>query len=245
MERLQLISVVIPALNEESGIKKTLSSIPKKKLSDQGYDLEIIVIDGNSNDLTRDVAQTMGAKIILEKRMGYGIAYKSGLSRAKGDIIVTLDADGSYPAQLIPDYIRQLNEKKLDFITVNRFSKMDDGAMSLTHRIGNKILSFTMRLLYSIDVRDSQSGMWVMRKRFIERINLESNDFSFSEEIKIIAFKFFEALELDGTYYRRAGEVKLKAVKDGWNNLKYLFRYRSLIGSALKPVQDSFEKEGF
>ena len=243
MKSLQLISIVIPALNEEYGIKKTLDAIPKKKLTDQGYDLEIIVIDGNSNDLTRDVAQAMGAKIILEKRRVYGIAYKSGFHEAKGNIIVTLDADGSYPAEFIPDYIHQLIEKKLDFITINRFSKMEDDAMELSHRFGNKVLSFAMRLLYSVDVKDSQSGMWVMQKKFIERINLESDGFSFSEEIKIIAFKFFKALELDGRYYKRAGKVKLAAVKDGWKNLQYLFRYKSLINSAVRSVQGSIQKE--
>jgi glycosyltransferase involved in cell wall biosynthesis len=243
MEQPQLISVIIPAINEETGIKKTLSSIPKDKLSELGYNLEIILIDGNSTDLTRDIAQRMGARVFLEKRKGYGQAFKKGFSEAKGDIVVTLDADCTYPAELIPDYIQQLKEKGLDFITVNRFSKMQSGAMSLYHKVGNEILSLVMRLLYSIDVRDSQSGMWIMSKSFIQRINLKSDDFSISEEIKIIAFKFFKALELDGRYYRRAGKVKLLAFQDGWRNLKYLFTYRSLINYAVKSPSDVLQKE--
>ena len=91
MIKPQLISIVIPVLNEERGIKQTISAIPKNKLSDEGYDLEIIVIDGNSTDLTRDVSRAMGAKVVLEKRKGYGRAYKTGFHEAKGDIIVTLD----------------------------------------------------------------------------------------------------------------------------------------------------------
>jgi glycosyltransferase involved in cell wall biosynthesis len=159
------VSIIIPAFNEESGIKKTISSIPKTKIHEQGYYLEIFVIDGNSTDLTRDFALQVGAKVIVEKGKGYGRALKTGMDAASGNIIVTIDADGSYPAQLIPEYLQELDEKGLDFISVNRFSKMEKGAMSVMHRIGNKILSLAMRLLYSVDLKDSQSGMWIMKKK--------------------------------------------------------------------------------
>jgi len=243
MQQERMLTVLIPALNEESGIKQTISAIPKKRIGDEGYDLEIIVIDGNSTDFTREVAQKMGARVIIEKRKGYGRAYKTGFCEAKGDVIITLDADGTYPAQLIPEYVVQLNQKELDFITINRFSNMEDKAMLLSHRIGNRILSFAMRLLYSIKVKDSQSGMWIMSRRFIDRIKLESDDFSMSEEIKIIAFTFFKALELEGQYYKRTGKVKLASFKDGWHNLKYLFRYRTLIRYSIQSPLVSIEME--
>lgn len=230
----QLISVIIPALNEGDGIEKTISSIPKEKLSELGYSLEIIIVDGNSTDHTRQIAAQMGARVILEKRKGYGRAFKTGFSEAKGDILVTLDGDGTYPAELIPDYVQELKEKRLDFVTTNRFSYMQRGAMDVYHKLGNDILSMIMRLLYSVDVKDSQSGMWLMSRSFIQRINLTSDGFSMSEEIKIIAFKFFKSLELNGKYYKRVGKVKLATLKDGWRNLKYLFQYRSLINGAIK-----------
>lgn len=230
----QMISVVIPTLNEQDGIEKTIRAIPKERLSELGYDIEIIIIDGNSTDLTREIAKRMGARVVLEKRKGYGRAFKTGFSEAKGDILVTLDADGTYPAELIPEYIQELEEKGLDFITANRFSNMQNGAMDAYHQFGNKMLSLFMRLLYSIDVRDSQSGMWIMSRSFIQRINIQSDNFSMSEEIKIIAFKFFKALELDGRYNKRVGKVKLATFSDGWRNFKYLIRYRSLIKDAVK-----------
>jgi len=177
----QLISVIIPALNEEEGIEKTINSIPKKKLSELGYGLEIIVVDGNSSDLTTQIATQMGARVVHEKREGYGRAYKTGFSEAKGDILVTLDADGTYPAELIPDYLEQLRKKSLDFVTTNRFSYMQSGAMDFYHKLGNDFLSMTMRILYSVDVRDSQSGMWLMSRSFVQRINLVSDGFSMSE----------------------------------------------------------------
>jgi len=228
--------VIIPAINEEEGIEKTIRSVPKNKLSELGYSVEIIIVDGHSMDLTRRIAAQTGARVVLEERKGYGRAFKTGFMEAKGDILVTLDADGTYPAELIPEYVQVLIGKKLDFITANRFSSMQRGAMDFYHKLGNDLLSMTMRLLYSVDVKDSQSGMWLMSRSFVQRINLMSDGFPMSEEIKIIAFKFFKALELDGKYYTRLGKVKLATWKDGWRNLKYLFRYRFLINGAVKSV---------
>jgi dolichol-phosphate hexosyltransferase len=234
-EDIAIVSIVIPALNEESGIKKTISSIPKSKINEQGYYLEMLVIDGESTDLTRDIALQLGAKVIVEKRKGYGRAIKTGLESASGDIIVTIDGDGSYPAEFIPAYLENLYKEGLDFISVNRFSKVEKGAMSVIHRIGNKILSVTMHLLYSVDVKDSQSGMWVMKKKnFIDRINLNSDGMSMSEEIKIVAFKFFKSLEVEGNYYKRVGTEKIDTFRDGWNNFKYLFQYKRLLRFAIR-----------
>jgi glycosyltransferase involved in cell wall biosynthesis len=235
------VSIIIPALNEESGLKKTLYSIPKAAILELGYDLEILVIDGNSTDQTRDVAKELSARIIVEERNGYGRAYKTGFSAATGDIIVTLDADGTYPAELIPDYIVQLTASALDFITVNRFSSMEPGSMSITHKFGNLILSTVMRCLYSVDVQDSQSGMWVMHKSFVDKIDLLADDMSLSEEIKIIAFKFFKAVELNGKYFNRTGSAKLATFKHGWKNLIHLFQYRKSLKLAVPLVIHEIE----
>jgi glycosyltransferase involved in cell wall biosynthesis len=233
----RLVSIIIPTLNEQFGIEKTISSIPKARIHDiLGYDVEILVIDGDSTDLTRDVAMKMGARVIVEKQNGYGRAYKTGFAAAKGDIIVTIDADDTYPAEQIPNYIEQLNEKDVDFITVNRFSKMESGSMGLTRRVGNKILALLIGLLYSVHLKDSQSGMWIMKKSFISRIHLNSDDMSMSEEIKIIAFKFFKSTEVDGTYFTRTGTTKLDIFRHGWRNLIYLFQYKKLIKFALRSL---------
>lgn len=233
-ESIGLISVVIPTLNEQSGIEETIKSIPKYLLRNKlGYEVEVIVVDGESTDFTREIAARMGARVIIEKRRGYGRACKSGFNVAKGDILVTVDADHTYPTESIPSYIEELNDKNLEFITVNRFSGIERGSMNLTRRVGNKILTSLMHILYSVDIKDSQSGMWIMKKDFISRIRLRSDDMSMSEEIKIIAFRFFRSAESDGKYYARTGTAKLKAIQDGWKNLKYLFQFKKKIGSAV------------
>ena len=86
------------------------------------------------------------------------------LPAAKGEILVTVDADNTYPTESISNYVEELNDNNLEFISVNRFSGMEKGAMSFTRRVGNKVLTLIMRVLYSVDIRDSQSGMWIMKK---------------------------------------------------------------------------------
>jgi dolichol-phosphate hexosyltransferase len=227
-------SIIIPTLNEQNGIRLTIKSIPKSLIKSKlGYEVEILVVDGGSMDSTREIASKLGARVIVEKRKGYGRACKSGFDAARGEILVTIDADNTYPAEYITNYIEELDEKNLDFITVNRFSGMEKGAMSFTRRVGNKILTLATRALYSVDINDSQSGMWIMRKKFISQVRLNSDDMSMSEEIKIIAFRFFNAKELDGKYYARTGTAKLKVIQDGLQNLKYLFDYKKRVQSAV------------
>jgi dolichol-phosphate hexosyltransferase len=238
------VSIVIPVLNEESGIRNTIRSIPLTRICKLGYDLEIIVIDGNSTDSTRDVAEQMGAKVLIEPRKGYGRAYKTGLAATTGGIIISMDGDGTYPAELIPECISIMNERDFDFITINRFAEMQDDAMSLSHRIGNEILSYAMRQLYSLDVKDSQSGMQIMKRAFIDRINLNSDGYPMSEEIKIIAFKFFKAQELNGKYYKRKGHSKLNTFKHGFSNLVYLYNYRKILRLAIvNPVESEIPSQ--
>ncbi len=225
------ISFVIPTLNEEEGIGITIESINRKKLKERGWDYEILIIDGNSRDRTREIAEQKGAKVIIEPRKGYGRAYKTGLAMAGGDIIVTGDADGTYPFDRVHEYIELLLEENLDFITTNRFAGLKHGAMSFKHFIGNFILSFTLRLLYGIKIKDSQSGMWIIRREALKKIKpLEAFDdgMPFSEEIKIEMFrnKEIKAKEIPSCLYKRKGIAKIQSWKDGWRNLKFLILYR-------------------
>jgi dolichol-phosphate hexosyltransferase len=236
------ISIVIPTLNEQEGIKRTLKSIKETLGQDTlNYEVEIIVVDGDSIDSTRDVATKMGAQVLVEKRKGYGRALKSGFAAARGDVVVTLDADNTYPSANIPNYIEELKNRNLDFITVNRFSHIERGAMSPINRVGNRLLTLVTRVLYSVNIEDSQSGMWIMKNSFISQVELDSDGMSLSEEIKIIAFKFFSSAEIDGEYYARTGKAKINVIRDGWKNLKYLFDYRKKIDSA---VTSSFQNKG-
>jgi hypothetical protein len=163
--------------------------------------------------------------VIYERRKGYGRAYKSGFKHASGDIIVTLDGDMTYPAEKIPELVRLLVKDKLDFISCDRISRLNAVAMSRKHRFGNWILTFTTNLLFGLKLRDSQSGMWVFRKKILEKLNLTSDGMPFSEEIKIESWrKGFNCREVPIEYRIRKGQVKLSSWRDGTKNLKFLFK---------------------
>ena len=222
------LSIVIPAMNEEEGIGETLDTIPVKELEAMGYPTEIVVVDGESVDRTREIAREKGARVVIEPRRGYGRAYKTGFEVAQGEIIITGDADTTYPFDKIPEYLRYFEREQLDFVTGNRFGKLEPGAMSAKHKFGNWVLSSTGRVLFLATIKDSQSGMWIFKRSILPKLKLTSDGMPLSEEIKIEAFTKPElkSREIPIEYRVRVGDVKLSSWKDGWRNMSFLFKKR-------------------
>jgi len=212
------ISVILPTINEEKGIGPTIDSINRDYFKKNKWDLEIVIVDGDSKDKTQEIAKNKGAKVIIEKRKGYGRAYKTGMPKLTGDIIVTGDADATYPFDKIHEYIQKLIDEDLDFITTDRFAELHHGSMTVKHYFGNFILASTLRILYLIGIRDSQSGMWIFK----------DDGMPFSEEIKIEMFKNkkMKVKEIPSLLRAREGDVKIESFSDGLKNLKFLFKNR-------------------
>ena len=217
----KMITIVIPCLNEEAGIQKVLARMPR-------FVDEIIVVDNDSTDRTALVAKQMGARVVYERIRGYGRAYKAGLLKARGDVIVTLDGDHSYPVDAISYLLEVFLRSGVHFLSASRFPLKNKRAMSFKHYVGNKILSLAMSLLFFRWVWDSQSGMWVFSRAALAKMRLESDSMSFSEEIKIEAMMNpeigFKEIYVD--YSNRVGEIKLQPWRDGMKNLLFLFRKR-------------------
>jgi len=215
------ITVIIPCLNEEDGIQLVLRDIPD-------FVDETIVVDNNSTDRTPEVAASLGAIVIKEEKPGYGRAYKRGFSIATGDLLVTLDGDHSYPVNGISYLLEAFLHLEVDFLNASRFPVRDPRAMSFKHKCGNLALSLAMSVLFSQWVQDSQSGMWVFRRRILQAMQLEADGMAFSEEIKIEALLNPKVRfgEISILYTSRTGEIKLNPWRDGWNNLVFLFRKR-------------------
>ena len=221
MYKGQTITVIIPCLNEEQGIEQVLRRIPD-------FVDETVVVDNGSTDRTAEVARSFGAQVIREDVRGYGRSYKRGFANAKGDVIITLDGDHSYPPDAISYLIEAFLHLDVDFLNASRFPVRDRRAMSLKHKIGNLVLSMAMSLLYFRWVRDSQSGMWVFRREILSWMDIESDSMAFSEEIKIEALKSstIRFAEISILYSSRLGEIKLNPWRDGFNNLWFLVKKR-------------------
>ncbi|MCL4346556.1 MAG: glycosyltransferase family 2 protein [Candidatus Thermoplasmatota archaeon] len=205
-----MISIVIPTINEEDSIGSVIDRI-RDSMRSVGEPYEIIIVDTNSGDRTVDIARSKGCVVIEERQRGYGRAYKSGFAAAKGDKLVTLDADASYPPEAIPSLLSVFEKEGLDFITTNRFSSIDRGAMSRTHRFGNWI---------------AKVAGGVLRKDILDRLVVRSDGFPFSEEIKIRAARSVRFAEVPIHFMERKGTKKLSTWRDGWNNLKFLIKLR-------------------
>ena len=221
MYRDMKVSVVIPCYNEEEGVRHVIRSLPKS------VD-EVVVVDNNSTDRTAEVAAGLGARVVPEKRKGYGAAYKAGLPAVTGDITVTMDGDGSYPTEQIEEVVAYLLDNELDFVSASRFPLQNPEAMTFTNRLGNTILTASMFVLFGRAIRDSQSGMWVYRSRVYQSMSVTSDGMPFSEEIKIEAIrdKRIRFGEYHVKYHQRIGEVKLEKWRDGFRNLFFLLKKR-------------------
>ncbi len=215
------VSLVLPCYNEEEGVQRVIASLP------DGID-EIIVVDNNCTDRTAEVAAGLGATVVRESTPGYGAAYKAGFRAVTGDVVVTMDGDGTYPTESIVPLVTSLEADRLDFISGCRFPLANSSAMAPMNQLGNMVLTIAAAILFLTPLRDSQSGMWVFRREVLDRIHLASDGMPLSEEIKIEAIRRravrFEERHIP--YHPRVGEVKLLMWRDGLRNLLYLVKLR-------------------
>jgi len=218
------VSVVIPTMNEEASIGRVLEEV---RAALAGWDHEVLIVDTDSRDRTREVASKLGTRIVDEPRRGYGRAYRTGFAAARGEIVATLDADLTYPADRIPEFARLVASGEADFVSGDRLTNLAGDAMTGMHRVGNAILNATFRLLFRHPIRDSQSGMWVFRRQILEALRIDSGGMAFSEELKLeVIRRGFKFREIPIAYRERVGEKKIRSVPDAMRNEVWLLRKR-------------------
>jgi len=214
-----MLSIVIPTLNEEKGIVKTLNQINKLNINK-----EVLVVDGLSNDKTIKNAKKHGAKIIIEKRKGKGIAMRTGVENAKGDIICFLDGDGTYPPKHIPKMLDLI--KNCDVVLASRMLLKKNSTDSLSNLLLYRLVPFLLKKYYKkFKTSEPTTGMRMMRKKTWEELNLKSNDFMIEMEMEVaMAKKNMKVIEIPIPCLKRAGG-RSKFI----TNWKILFRMRSFI----------------
>ena len=220
------ISFVIPALNEEGIVGKTIKSIPVEEIKEAGYEVEIIVINNNSTDNTEQEAREAGATVFLEMNRGYGNAYKRGFKEAAGDIFVMGDADGTYPLEQSLNFINYIVEDGCDFVIGSRFKgSIEEGAMPALHQyIGNPMLTKMLNILFHADYSDTHCGMRAFTREAYEKMDLKAPGMEFAIEMVIeAAEKNLNIKEVPISYRKRGGgEAKLSSFDDGWRHIKYM-----------------------
>ncbi len=224
------VSFVIPALNEEGIVGKTIKSIPVDEIEEAGYDVEIIVVNNNSTDNTAKEAKDAGATVFLEKNRGYGNAYIRGFKEATGDIIIMGDADGTYPLEQSMDFINYIVDDGSDFVIGSRFKgTIEKGAMPALHQyIGNPLLTKMLNILFNSEYSDTHCGMRAFTKDALDKMNLTAPGMEFAVEMVIEAReKNLNIKEIPISYKKRGGgEAKLSSFTDGWRHVKYMLKRR-------------------
>ena len=223
------ISIVIPALNEEGIVGKTVKSIPLTELKEKGLEAEIVVVDNASTDNTAQEATDAGARVVREEKRGYGNAYLMGFKESKGDIIVMGDADGTYPLNTIYEFVQPLLTGDYDMVMGSRLKgDIQKGAMPALHRyVGNPFLTWLLNALFKAGVSDAHCGMRAIRREALDKLKLQSSGMEFASEMIIEAAREkLKIAEIPITYYPREGDSKLSSFADGWRHLRFMMLYR-------------------
>jgi glycosyltransferase involved in cell wall biosynthesis len=223
------LSVVIPALNEEGIVGKTVQTVPLKKLNEIGLETEILVVDNASTDNTAKEASEAGARVVLENKRGYGNAYIRGFKEAHGDIIVMGDADGTYPFDEMAEFIQPILKGEAEFVMGSRLKgDIRPGAMPALHKyIGNPFLTWVLNALFHTGISDAHCGMRAMTREALNKMPLKTAGMEFASEMVIEASrKNLKIAEVPITYYPREGESKLSSFSDGWRHLRFMMMYR-------------------
>ena len=216
---MTVLSVVIPAYNEENGIAEIANRVlqVRSELRKTGIDeLELLVVDDGSRDRTADVAARIdGVTLVRHPRnRGYGAALKTGFSQARGELIGFLDADGTYP----PEYFPKLCESALsgsDLVIGSRMAG-EDSQMPLTRRIGNFFFATLLSMLGRQKVTDSASGMRVFKKEILEHIYPLPDGLNLTPVMSTRALhEGITIKEVPIPYSERVGRSKLSVIHDG------------------------------
>jgi len=230
---MTILSVVIPAYNEERGIAEIASRVLSVETSVKavGVDrLELLVVDDGSKDRTAEVASGIAGVTLIRhlKNRGYGAALKTGFSKASGELIGFLDADGTYP----PEYFPQLCQAALngsDLVIGSRMAGADS-QMPLTRRVGNFFFATLLTLLGRQKVTDSASGMRVFKREILEHIYPLPDGLNLTPVMSTRALhEGISIKEIPIPYSERVGRSKLSVIRDGriflqsmvWTALSY------------------------
>jgi glycosyltransferase involved in cell wall biosynthesis len=183
--RIHKITVIIPTKNEGEGLEGVINSVKK-------YCSEVIVIDGHSNDNTKEISLRTGARFFLDHGEGKGDAVRLGLSKATGDIVVIFDSDGSPNSSDIPKLISEI-EKGADMVITSRrtggsfdFELTPNGIL---RTFGSDLMVYLVNKKFHTRLSDILYNFRAIRKNVGQKLDLKADGFDIEQEMLIRALQ--------------------------------------------------------
>ncbi len=228
------VSVILPVVNEAANLRilipKLTALLDRERLTH-----EIVVVDGGSSDGTRETAESLGARVVAERRRGYAGALETGFAEARGDYILTLDADQSHD----PDFVVKMwrARERGDIVIASRYARGGVAYAPFVRRASSWLLNSVLRRMLSMPVRDLSSGYRLYRRDTLANLDLCSTNFEVLEEILVKAYaRGFIIVEVPFTYFPRgAGRSHAKLLSFGWKIMRSsvnLWKIRNSLASA-------------
>lgn len=221
-----LLSIIIPAYNEADYLPEVL-----RRVEEAPFDKEIIVIDDGSTDGTDEYLRGLaanGLKVISHKKnRGKGAAVRSGLTEARGDIIIIQDADLEYDPKDYPALLQPILEGKADVVYGSRFLGGPHRVLFFWHSVGNSLITLISNMFTDLNLTDMETGYKAFRREVFRDIRIESDRFGFEPEITAkVAKRGYRIYEVPISYSGRSYEEGKKITwKDGIKALFTIFKF--------------------
>lgn len=207
-----LATVVLPCRNEAAHIDRVIADVPS--------DIELICVNNNSSDETLRVLDGLarkrpGMRVLDDPRtngrgVGYGFAHQTGMRQAAGEFIAGADGDGTYPVDKIHEVIAYMNSHGIDMVSCNRYPSSPDSTGSKWLQFGSWLIGRTVRSLFRVELQDSLSGMWVIRRSAYDKLILDEEGWEFSLQVKLEAALHPEVVFAE---YRIVQKLRLGSTK--------------------------------
>jgi len=223
--KINKVSVVIPAYNEEEAIAGDLRVI-KQAMDGSRWPFEIIAVDDGSTDRTAEIVREFEGVQLIEHRqnMGGGFARNTGIKAATGDVVVVTDGDGTYPNQDIPGLLEQMEEKEADMVVGAR--TREAGTLKLLRKPAKWFIRKLAMWMSGFNIPDLNSGLRAIRKDvFMEFMTLLPWGHSWVSTITLAMLSSGYSVDfVDIDYYPREGTSTFHPVKDTFGYITLVVR---------------------
>lgn len=212
-----VVSIVIPVFNEEHTLGKVIQGV-KETMKRLGLSFEVLVVDDCSTDNSLGISLRSNVRVlqIMEHR-GKGYALRAGFRKVRGEIIVTIDSDGSHSPEELPKLVEPILSGEADFVIGSRFLDKNNIFQNKFNKVGVQLLNILVKALTGKGVSDSQSGYRAFKSVMLKLVDLKSNGYEIESEMLVKAFRIgVRTKEVPIKFIQRThGKSKLDPLKDG------------------------------